>query len=160
MSFNPAYMKTTLTRVSQARANLWNRWINIYGQDCKLYSVFATNQLTIFGETSSLASRTTSILRIIPSFNANYAVMPFGPAGLVDEQNTGTQVKAYIRTIDNVNVGDFIEIAYEFAPGTMDKKYYKIDLVEVENPSYISISKKLTMSTFSMPISLIEKDEI
>ena len=149
-------MKTTTTKVSQARANLYNRWINIYGMDVSLHAIFNTNQLTVFGETSLYAQRTVSVLRIIPSFNANYAVMPYGTPGMVDEQNSESQVKAYIRTTDNVNVGDFIEIAYEFAPGTMDRKYYKIDLVEVENPSYISISKKLTMSTYSLPLNLPE----
>lgn len=151
---NNNYLKNTVIIAAKNQAAISNRYIQRYGIDAVLYGTFQKKVLDMYGEVSYYAERSASVIRILPSFNISYAEMPYAEAGKVDELNDDTQIVAYARTTDNVKQGDIVEVDYSYFSDIPDKKYYKVDLVEIRAPGFIPISKKLIMSTHYLPTNI------
>jgi len=148
--------KNIIISSGETKARLYNQQIESQGVEVLLYGNFSNKELTTLGEVSYFTKRQSSIIKIMPAFDLRYAMMAFTEPGKTDELNADKQLFAYVKTPDNINVGDFIEVTYSYFENTQDRKFYKVDVVDVITPAYIPISKRITLSSYMLPIEILD----
>lgn len=152
-------IKSIVTSSANAQSLIRNQNIDFLGFDVKVYATFNDGDLTEMGEISYFTKRSTSIMRILPAFDIQYYLQPFTETGKVDEVQTRKELVAFIKTTDNINQGDLIEITYSFYQGTLDKKFYQVNQVII-NSVLQPVDKKIVCHPYMLPVSRLESEAV
>jgi hypothetical protein len=148
----PKYVETVINRVINSNVKLRDNHIQRYGIDVMVFTNNNQNNLTSLGEVSYFAERQGHVITILPNFQLDYVLLPFNAKGRADETDADKLLEAYVKTIEDVNKGDVIELTYSYYTDTVDRKYYQIGDVIV-NSVYQPISKRILMHPYYLPVS-------
>lgn len=155
----PNYTNQVIRRTIATNMKYRDNHIQRYGIQVMVYTNNNMDNLTSLGEVSYFAKRQGHIITILPNFSIEYEVLSFNRKGRADETVEQKPLEAFLRSTDNVNKGDIIEVTYSFLVGTLDKKYYQVGEVLV-NSVYDVISKRITLHPYYQPVSEVTSQAV